>query len=137
MVDYLVDISTESYRLMKQEFDFLFQSIDEKLEETRQQDTPPRSTILYEERRRVYENSDKEGEDIMESDSEEEELESETEEDRAFLDDDEEVEEQGPSFYRALDRERGRQSDDYDDDINQRADSTQEHTKKKVKPLKN
>ena len=127
MVDYLVDISKESYRLMKQEFDFLFQSIDEKLGET--------STTLYEEKHRVYEISDEEGEDIMETDSEEEELESETEEDREFLDDDEEVEEQGPSFYRALDRQRERHSDDDDDSV-QREDSTQEHTKKKVNPLK-
>ena len=126
MVDYLVDISKESYRLMKQEFDFLFQSIDEKLGET--------STTLYEEKHRVYEISDEEGEDIMETDSEEE-LESETEEDREFLDDDEEVEEQGPSFYRALDRERERHSDDDDDSV-QREDSTQEHMKKKVNPLK-
>ena len=137
MVDYLVDISKESYRLTKQEFDFLFQSIDERLGETRKQDTPPRSTIVSEERHRIYENSDEEGEDVMEIDSEEEEeLESETEEDGAFLDDDEEVEEeQGPSFYRALDRQRERHIDDDEDSV-QREDSTQEHTKKKVNPLK-
>ena len=77
MVDYLIDISKESYRLMKQEFYFLFQCIEETLGETREQDTSPRSTILYEEIRRVYENSDEEGEDIMETDNEEE-VESET-----------------------------------------------------------
>ena len=41
----------------------------------------------------------------MDTDDEDEDIESETEEDRAFLDD-EEIEEQGVSFYRALDRER-------------------------------
>ena len=42
----------------------------------------------------------------METDDEkEEEIESETEEDRAFLDD-EELEEEGPSFYRAFSMER-------------------------------
>ena len=39
----------------------------------------------------------------MDTDDEEDEIESENEEDRAFIDDD--VEEQGASFYRALDRE--------------------------------
>ena len=48
---------------------------------------------------RPEEDSDEEGEDIMESDDEED-IESETEEDRALIDDD--VEEQGASFYRAL-----------------------------------
>lgn len=38
----------------------------------------------------------------MDTDGEEEDMESETEEDRAFLDDDEEVEEEGPSFLSSL-----------------------------------
>ena len=38
MVDYLVDISKESYHLMKHEFFFLFQSIDETLEERVKED---------------------------------------------------------------------------------------------------
>ena len=47
----------------------------------------------------------------MDTDDEDDDIESETEEDRAFLDD-EEIEEQGVSFYRALDREREDRSDD-------------------------
>lgn len=39
-VDYLIEISKQSYRLMKQEFAILFEAIDEKLEEKRN-DTPP------------------------------------------------------------------------------------------------
>ena len=58
----------------------------------------------------TQEDSDDEGEDLMDTDyEEEEEIESETEEDRGFIDDD--VEEQGASFYRALDRKNEDQSE--------------------------
>ena len=45
----------------------------------------------------------------MDADNEDEDIESETEEDRAFIDND--VEEKGASFYRALDREQEDQSE--------------------------
>ena len=48
----------------------------------------------------TLDDSDDEGEDLMESD-EEEESESETEEDRSFIDD-EALEDQGASFYRGV-----------------------------------
>lgn len=61
--------------------------------------------------------------------------ESETEEDRAFLDD--EVEDQGPSFYRALDREREECCDDGQEyEENKQETCSTEPKKKKDHPLK-
>ncbi|CAH3180090.1 unnamed protein product, partial [Porites lobata] len=97
MIDYLVEISQKSSDLMKQEFSFLFEAIDQKLEEIKQKSekqTGESGTDVS-----VQEDSDDEGEDLMETDDEEENIESETEEDRAFLDDEVESE-QGASFYR-------------------------------------
>ena len=91
MVNHLVEISKEGCRLMKQEFASLFKAIDDRLEKREKE-----SRVDEEDR-------DDEGEDIVDTDGEEELIESENEEDRAFLN--EEVEdEQGPSFYRALDQ---------------------------------
>ena len=65
---------------------------------------------------------------------EEEEIESETEEDRVFIDDD--VEEQGASFYRALDREQEDQSEnDHECAYDKPEDNSAEPKKKKVHPL--
>ena len=65
---------------------------------------------------------------------EEEEIESETEEDRVFIDDD--VEEQGASFYRALDREQEDQSEnDHECAYDKPEDNSPEPKKKKVHPL--
>ena len=69
MVKYLVDISKESYRLLKQEFATLFEEIDEKW-------GPDDQT---EQHNSEEEDSDDEGEDLMNmDDEEEEEIESET-----------------------------------------------------------
>ena len=133
MVEYLVKISEESCRLMKQEFSFLFEAIDQKLEEIKQkseQQTGESGTDVS-----VQEDSDDEGEDLMETDDEEEDIESETEEDRAFLDDEVESE-QGASFYRALDRERENQSDDEEYVDDKPEANHPEPQKKKVHPLK-
>ena len=71
----------------------------------------------------------------METDDEEEATESEKEEDRAFLDD--EVEEQGPSFYRALDQEREDESDDDQGYVDDKPEvNSSEPKKKKDHPLK-
>lgn len=96
MVDYLIKISEQSYRLMEEEFAEVFQSIDEKLGETVQ---------VNEENNDGYGNE--KGIDVIESDDEDEEaIESETEEDRNFLDDGSTVEED-LSFYRSLNQELG------------------------------
>ena len=95
MVKYLVEISEESYCLLKQDFATLFEEIDEKLGPDDQNEKH-----ISEE-----EDSDDEGEDLMNTEDKEEEIESETEEDRAFLDD-EELEEEGPSCYQAYNMER-------------------------------
>ena len=58
MLEHLVKISEKSYDLLREEFNFLHEAIDQKLEE------------------------------LMDTDHEEEDIESETEEDRAFIDDD-------------------------------------------------
>ena len=85
----------------------------------------------------LYQDSDDEGEDLMDTDDEEEEdIESETEEDRAFLDDKVESE-QGASFYRALDRERENQSEnDHECEFHRPEDNSPEPKEKKVHPLK-
>ena len=121
MVKYLVDISKESFRLLKQEIATLFEEIDEKLSPNDQN----------EQHTSEEEDSDDEGEDLMETDDEEEEeIESETE-DRAFLDD-EELEEEGPSFYRAFNMERPDQ-----EPIQHERDSVNAKEKKKKEcPLK-
>ena len=111
MVDYLVEISQESYRRMKIEFSFLFDAINEKLETNAREQTK-RNDCTEEE------DSDDEGEDLMQTDNEDEDIDSETEEDRAFLDD--EVEEQGPSFYHALDNRREKQRKEFPEHTNEK-----------------
>ena len=110
MVDYLIKISKESHRLMKEEFHPIFEAIDKKLEKAEE---ISRSQVETNEGAEMIEED--EGEDLMDTDNKEEDIELETEEDRAFLDD-EEVEEEGPSFYRAIEQELTEQgADDYDD----------------------
>ena len=103
MVKYLVKISEESYRLLKEEFSFLFEAIDEKLEQLKQKVLRPTTESNID--LSAQEDSGDEGEDLMETD-EEEDIESETEEDRAFLDD--EVEEGARSFFLPSFRSRTR-----------------------------
>ena len=135
MLDYLVKISEESCRLMKQDFNFLFEAIDQKLQDLQQKSEscePSRDNKLEDS---TQEDSDDEGEDLMDTDDEEEEIESETEEDRVFIDDD--VEEQGASFYRALDREHEDQSEnDHECEYDRPEENSPEPKKKKVHPLK-
>ena len=70
------------------------------------------------------------------TDDEDEDIEFETEEDRAFLDV-EEIEEQGVSFYRALDREREDQSHDDQGIVDKKPEDHSPQTKKKKEhPLK-
>ena len=133
MVDYLVKISQESCRLMKQEFAAIFKAIDQKLEEIKQKSD--QATAVSNVDVSAQEDSEDEGEDLMETDDEEEDIKSETEEDRAFLDD--AVEEQGPSFYRALDREQEECSDDDQEyEENKQETCSTEPKKKKDHPLK-
>ncbi|KAL9961202.1 hypothetical protein ACROYT_G030103 [Oculina patagonica] len=130
MVDYLVEISQESFCLVREEFSSVFDAIDQKLEEIKQLSDQPTSES------NIQEGSDDEGEDLMETDvDEDEEIEAETEEDRAFLDDEVE-EEQGPSFYRALDREREDEDSDEDYVEHKPEVTSTEPTKKKEHPLK-
>ena len=72
----------------------------------------------------------------METDNEEEDIESETEEDRAFLDD--EVEAQGPSFYRAFDKEREKESKEFPGYTDQKTEIKRSgpHTRGREHPLK-
>ena len=122
MVKYLVDISQESYRLLKQEFATLFEEIDEKLGPDDQN----------EQHNSEEEDSNNEGEDLMNTDDEEEEeIDSETEEDLAFLND-EELEEEGPSFYQAFNMERP----DQELIQHERASVNAKEKKKKESPLK-
>ena len=113
MVDYLVEISVESYRLVRETFSSVFEAIDKRLEDLEQTSEPTRQKDGG---CNVQEDSDDEGEDLMDTDDEIEDSDSETEEDRAFIDD--EVEgEQGLSFYRALDREREMQINNDQEDV--------------------
>ncbi len=81
MVEYLVDISKESYRLMKAEFQSIYEAIDHKLGKEKESSQTQSEA-------NVEENGEEdEGEDLMDTDGEEDDIESETEEDRAFIDD--------------------------------------------------
>ena len=135
MLEHLVKISEKSYDLLRKEFHFLFEAIDQKLQDLEQKSEAgdPSKTNTVE--NLTQEDSDDEG-DLMDTDDEEEEdIESETEEDRAFIDDD--VEEQGGSFYRALDREQEDQSEnDHECEYDRPEDNSPEPKKKKVHPLK-
>ena len=126
----------QSYDLLRKEFNLLFEAIDQKLQDLQQKSEagdPSKSNTVE---NLTQEDSDDEGEDLMDTDDEEEEdIESETEEDRAFIDDD--VEEQGASFYRALDREQEDQSEnDHECEYDRPEDNSPEPKKKKVHPLK-
>ena len=95
MVDYLIEISKKSYSLAKEKFNAIFEAIDKKLEKVE-------DSLKIQVNSKEKENEEGEGEDIIDTDGEEEDIEVETEEDRTFIND-EELTEQGPSFYRALD----------------------------------
>ena len=122
MVNYLVEISKESCGLMKQEFASLFRAIDDRLEKREK------------ESRVDEEDSDDEGEDIVDTDGEEELIESENEEDRAFLNDEVE-DEQGPSFYRALDQKHRRMTDEDCKEEDSTNKTKTEFEKKRQNPL--
>lgn len=113
---------------MRQECNFVFEAIDQKLEDLKQTsetgETSKDTTV------------EDEAEDLMETDDEEHETDSETEEDRAFIDDD--VDEQGVAFYRAFDRERQEQKNhDHYHYVEDRRDiNCPETQKEKVRPLK-
>ena len=83
----------------------------------------------------TQEDSDDEGEHLMDTDNEEEgDIESETEDDHAFIDDD--GEEQGDSFYGAFDREREEQSEnDRECAYDEPEDNSPQPKKKNVHPL--
>ena len=133
MVDYLVEISIESYRLVRETFASVFDAIEKRLEDLEQTSEPTRQKDGG---CNVQEDSDDEGEDLMDTDDETEDSDSETEEDRAFIDD--EVErEQGLSFYRALDREREMQINNDQEDVDDGIEvKSPEPLKRKEHPLK-
>ena len=132
MLEHLVKISEKSYDLLRKEFNFLFEAIDQKLQDLqlKSEAGDPSNTV----ENLTQEDSDDEGEDLTDTDDEEEDIESETEEDRVFIDDD--VEEQGASFYRALDREHEDQSEnDHECAYDKPEDNIPEPKEKKVHPL--
>ena len=136
MVEYLVKISQKSYGLLKDEFSSLFEAIAQKLEDLKQKSHTGEVTRENNIEDSVQEDSDEEG-DLMDTDDDEEDIESENEKDHAFID--EEVEEQGVSLYRALDREPENQSEDYDEeyvDDKPEVNSPEPKKKKKDHPLK-
>ena len=132
MVDYLVEISQKSSDLMKEEFSFLFEAIDEKLQEIKQRSSDPSAGNTLDINNDDFgarEDNDDEGEDLNDTDDEDEDIESVTEEYLAFLDD-EDIEEQGVSFYRALDREREDRSDDDQRNVHEKPEDHSPQTKK-------
>ena len=119
---------------MKQKCHFLFEAIDQKLEDLPQKSEigePFRDNTIGDS---IQGDSDDGEEDLMDKDGEEEDMESETEEDRKFIDDD--VVEQGASFYRALDREHVDQSEnDHECTSDKPEDNSPEPKKKNIPPL--
>ena len=86
MLEQLVKISQKSYALLRKEFNFLFEAIDQKLQDLqlKSEAGDPSNTV----ENLTQEDSDDEGEDLTDTDDEEEDIESETEEDRVFIGDD-------------------------------------------------
>ena len=82
MLEHLVKISEQSCDLLRKEFNFLFEAIDQK---KKSEAGDPSKTNTIE--NLTQEDSDDEGEYLMDTDDEEQEIESETEKDRAFIDD--------------------------------------------------
>ena len=86
MLEHLVKISEQSYDLLRKEFNFLLEAIDQKLQDLQPKSEAgdPSNTV----ENLTQEDSDDEGEDLTDTDDEEEDIESETEEDRVFIGDD-------------------------------------------------
>lgn len=100
MVEYLVNISESSYRILEEEFKDVFEEIDSRVEEYMEAQF---SGGELEEDEMVNDAID-----LMSSSTEiedEEMVESETEEDRAFVDDEVDYE-QNPSFYHRIDNDQ-------------------------------
>ena len=79
MVDYLVEISQKSSDLMKEEFSFLFEAIDEKLQEIKQRSNGPsgdNTLDITNDDFGAHEDSDYEGEDPMDTDDKDEDIEA-------------------------------------------------------------
>jgi hypothetical protein len=127
MIDYLVEISKESGTLVKEQFSAIFRAIDEKLGE---QDNEYNEAELLVDLQEDSEDENNQGIDVMNSDNEdEEEIGSENEEDRAFIDDISDSEEdQDLGFYRAFDQELGGRTED-------RRETERKQDKKKEHPL--
>ena len=107
-----------------------FEAIEQKLKDLQQKSEASNPSKTNTVENLNQEDSDDEGEDRMDTENEEEDIESETEEDRAFIDGD--VEEQGASFYRVLDREREEQSEnDHECAYDKPEDSSREPKKEK------
>ena len=120
--DKPVEISQKSSDLMKEEFSFIFEAINQKLQGVKQRFSDPfgDNTLGFNnDDFGTHKDSDDEGEDLMDTDDEDEDIESETEEDREFLDG-EEIEEQGVSFYRALDHQHEDKSDDDQENVDEK-----------------
>ena len=83
MLEHLVKISEQSYDLLRKEFNFLFEAIDQKL-----QDLQQKSESCEPSRDKTVENSTQEDSndkgDLMNTDDKEEEIKSETKEDRVY-----------------------------------------------------
>ncbi len=117
MVDYLVGVSEESYRILEEEFKDVFEAIDnlmdEQIDDFRSKEFEEGEMVngAYEvmpSNVEMDEEMDNGAIDLMSSDAEfadEEMIESETDEDRAFLND-EAVDEQNTSFYNRIDNEK-------------------------------
>ena len=111
MINNVVEFSQKSSDLMKEEFSFIFEAIDQKVQEIRQRFSDPsgdNTSGINNDDFGAHKDSDDEGKiswtQMMK-------MKTSTEEDREFLDD-EEIEEQGVSLYRALDRQHEDKSDD-------------------------
>ena len=75
-MDYLEKISQKGYGLLKEEFSFLFEAIDQKLEETKSRYEIGEPNTVSNTNVSTQEDSEDKGEDLMETD-EEKDIESE------------------------------------------------------------
>ncbi|KXJ05435.1 Zinc finger protein 142, partial [Exaiptasia diaphana] len=133
-VDYLLIISHQSYNFLLADFEQIFNEIDIKISESEgsvdsveEDDNLNILMELLESQEPSTSVENDRGVDVMNSDNEDEEsIESENEEDRAFLDDRDDIDDQDVNFYRAFNRER----EDSDDEERERPVETEQNGEK-------
>ena len=131
-VDYLVNISQESYRLLLNDFEAVFAAIDLKIDEVSGDDNVDELAEMLVEMQEEREERADGGINVLESDDDDEEaIEPENEDDRAFIDDEVDSESQDVDFYRALNRNLESAEQEHEEQLER---DTEKETKNRKRP---